>query len=94
MEARRVVRTEQVMMWPGGLHPHVAALILDDGRNIDAAEAMWRIDVRSAAFDVVADGRVAAIAVARCAQCDQDRLCTTLDTPGREVLLALLGETG
>lgn len=92
MEARRVVRTEQVMMWPGGLHPHVAALILDDGRRIDAADARWRIDIRSAAFDVLAEGRVAAVSVERCPRCDQDDLCTTLDTSLRRYLLVLWSE--
>lgn len=94
MEARRIVRTEQVTMWPGGLHPHVAALILEDGRRIDAGEAIWRIDVRVVAFDVVVDGRVAEVVVERCERCAQDHLRTSLDTAGREHLLALIDEGG
>jgi hypothetical protein len=94
MEARRVVRTEQVMVSPGGHHPHVAALLLDDGRRVAADDAMWRIDVRSVAFEVVVDGRVAGITVERCPRCEQDHLCTTLDVPGREHLLSLSGDSG
>ena len=89
-----MVRTEQVMMWPGGLHPHVAALILEDGRRFAADDAMWRIDVRSVAFEVLVDDRVADIAVERCPRCDQDHLCTTLDVPGRQHLLPLSAEPG
>lgn len=79
-------------MWPGGLHPHVAALVLDDGRRIDAAEAIWRLDVRSVAFEVMADAQLAAVAVERCPRCDQDHLCTTRDTPRHQYLLVLLSE--
>jgi hypothetical protein len=94
MEARRVVRTEQVMRWPGGLHPHVSALILEDGRRVAADVAIWRLDVRSVAFEVVVDDRVASVSVERCPRCDQDHLCTTLDGPGRQYLLPLSNEPG
>jgi len=89
MEARRVVRTEKQLMWPGGGHPHVAALVLDDGRRVEADDAIWRIDIRSAAFSCLVDGQSADVAVARCERCALDHLCTTRDTATREILLAL-----
>lgn len=89
MEARRVVRTEKQMMWPGGLHPHVAALVLEDGCRVTADDVIWRLDVRSVAYRVVVEGRAGDVAVERCAVCAVDRLTTSLDVPGREVLLTL-----
>lgn len=89
MEARRVVRTEKQMMWPGGLHPHVSALVLEDGCRVTADDAVWRLDVRAVAFEVVVEGRPAEVAVERCPQCAADRLTTTRDTPDRQILLGL-----
>lgn len=89
MEARRVVRTEKQLMWPGGLHPHVAALVLDDGRRVEADDAIWRIDIRSAAFSCTVDGRTVDVVVDRCERCALDHLCTTLDTATHEYLLML-----
>lgn len=89
MEARRVVRTEKQMMWPGGLHPHVAALVLEDGRRIDAADAIWQIDVRALAFRLTVGNVAADVTVERCPVCSVDQLGTTLDTATRRHLLAL-----
>jgi hypothetical protein len=89
MEARRVVRTEKQVLWPGGPHPHVAALILEDGRRVEADDAIWRIDIRAAAFECAVGPRTAAVAVARCERCALDHLCTTLDTVMDAHLLAL-----
>lgn len=89
MEVHRVVRTEKRTMWPGGLHPHVSALILDDGRRVEADDAMRRIDVRAAAFSCIVQGRTATVVVAPCALCARDDLCTTLDSATRAHLLTL-----
>lgn len=89
MEARQVVRTEKQMMWPGGLHPHVAALVLDDGRRIEAAEAILKLDIRTAAYTVIVDGRAADVAVERCERCALDHLYTVRDTAARQHLLNL-----
>ena len=76
-------------MWPGGIHTHVAALVLDDGRIFPADDAMLRIDLRSEAFCVVVDGQPVSLAVERCALCSMDCLCTTHDSATRQHLLRL-----
>ncbi len=94
MEARQVVRTERQTMWPGGLHSHVAALILDDGRRIEAAEAILRLDIRAAAYTVIVDGRASDVAVERCERCEIDHLYTERHTAAMQHLLALPEATG
>ncbi len=89
MEARQVVRTEKQVMWPGGLHPHVAALILENGCRIEAADAILRLDIRTAAYTVIVDGRPADVAVERCERCELDHLYTVRDTTLHQHLLAL-----
>ena len=89
MEAALVVRTEKQSMWPGGLHQHVAALVLEDGRRVVADDAILRIDIRSAAYRCVVNGQPVPVSVARCERCALDHLGTPLDTAGRQYLLAL-----
>jgi hypothetical protein len=86
---RRVIRTEKRLMWPGGIHPHVAALVLDDGKRVDVEEAIWRIDIGAAAFCVWVDGQRADVEVHRCARCAMNELQTSRDTAARQHLLAL-----
>lgn len=89
MEAQLVVRTEKQTMWPGGLHQHVAAIVLEDGRRVTADDAILRIDIRSAAYNCVVAGQTVPVSVARCERCALDHLGTPLDTAGREHLLSL-----
>jgi hypothetical protein len=76
-------------MWPGGLHPHVSAIVLDDGRRVEADEAIWRLDIGAATFSVWMDGQNASVEVHRCSQCSADELSTDRDTTTRRLLLAL-----
>lgn len=89
MSLVRVIKTEKRLMWPGGLHPHVAALVLEDGRRVEADEAIWRIDIGAASFCVLVDGQQAAVEVHRCARCAIDQLQTSRDTESRHHLLRL-----
>lgn len=89
MEASLVVRTEKQTMWPGGLHRHVAAIVLEDGRRVAADDAILRIDIRSAAYRCVVNGQPVPVSVTRCERCALDHLATPLDTARRQYLLAL-----
>jgi hypothetical protein len=89
MEAPLVVRTEKQAMWPGGLHQHVAAIVLQDGRRVSAEDAILRIDIRAADYRCVVAGQTVPVSVARCERCALDHLGTPLDTGDRQHLLSL-----
>ena len=90
MARHLVVATEKETWSLGGMHRHVTALGLADGRRVPRPQAILNLELGLATYLVDVAGQPAELEIVpRCARCGTAHLRTKRDADGREILLEL-----